>query len=307
MSRGLTAVRVLERIRRFAPLGIRFWDAALRVPVTDGLQVFAWLSGGDFAPVRAVRSRTGVYSFHDLPGRAEQEWPRPEEERPEELSRQLDYVVAVDDPAGRFLPAAFTVTLPLGHRGVLGQGGSPPASMPGWAHLFSAPSRAVGAATAAVRAELWDSGAGRPAAWAVLRVLVAGRAHTAIADVKGRALAVVPLPSVDRLRLGSPPGSGQGAPAETVWPVTVSVRYAPEALRFPFAGRSELPAGWVERPSLKSIFDERRAAPLEVDERLDPVEEWEAELTYGEELVLRTLAADGAPRSRLSIVAASPP
>jgi hypothetical protein len=302
-----SGVRLLERVRVFTPLGIRFWDAALQVPVSDGLRVYAWLSGGDFAPVRAVRSPSGVYSFQGLPGRAEQERPHPDEERPEELGRPLDYVVVVDDPAGRFLPVAFTVGLPLGYRGVLGQGGSPPGGVPGRAHLFSAPSRGVGAATAAVRAELWDGGAERPAAWAVLRIVVAGRAHTAIADAEGRALALVPLPSVDRLRLGSPPGSGQGAPEETVWPVTVSARYSPGSLRFPFAARSELPDEWVRRPSLKSILDEQDAALLETDEGLDPVEEWEAELTYGEELVLRTLAADGTPRSRLSIVAASPP
>jgi hypothetical protein len=307
MSALLPTVRVLERTRAFTSLGIRFWDAALRVPVHDGLQVFAWLSGGDFAPVRAVRGSGGVYSFHDLPGRAAQERPAADEEHPETLGPQLDYVVAVDDPAGRFLPTAFTVTLPLGYRGVLGQGGSPPGGGAGRAYLFPAPSRVVGAAAAAVRAELWDAVAERPAAWAVLRVVVAGRVRLAIADARGRALAVVPLPAVEGLGLGSPPGSGQSPPAGTSWPVAVSVRYSPEALRFPFAGHPHLPAGWAARPSLKSILDAQGPARIVADEALGPVETWDAELRFGQELVLRTVAAGGAPLSRLSIVAASPP
>ncbi|HEX8453158.1 MAG TPA: hypothetical protein VF647_13730 [Longimicrobium sp.] len=303
-------IRVLERTRSFSPLGIRFWDAAFDVPVTDSLRVFAWLAGGGFPPVRAVRSGSGVYSFPALPGRREQELPAADEEHPELAGPPQEYAIAVDDPAGRWLPTAFSVTLPLGYRGeFLGASAASVPGPAGRAYLFSSPARPVPASAATVRADLWDAELERPAAWAVLRATVEGVTHTAVADEEGRALLVLPVPSVDRLRLGSPPGSGQGAPAGNRWPVSVEAWYEPGALRFPFAGCTDVDSAWPERPSIKSVLDEQRAAQLWQEDGQPPVDDHTAELVYGEELVLRTLAAGGAallPRLWIS-AAASPP
>ncbi|MET0398113.1 MAG: hypothetical protein ABW277_15035 [Longimicrobiaceae bacterium] len=302
-------IAVLERVRVFTPLGIRFWDSAFDVPAAAELRVHAWLAGGDFAPVRGVRSPSGIYGFHGLPGRAAQEYPAEREDAPESAGPVQEYAISVEDPGGLFLPVAFSVTLPLGYRGEFLSGGlSPPGSAAGRAYLFSAPSRPVPARAAAVRADLWDADADRPAAWAVLRATVEGATHTTVADQDGRALLLFPVPSVDRLRLGSPPGSGQGAPAGNRWAVTVGVWYEPAALRFPFAGRGDLHPAWGDRPSLKSVLDEQRAALVWQEEGLAPASEHAAELVYGEELVLRTVDAGGTPSSRLWISAgASPP
>jgi hypothetical protein len=303
-------IRVLEWTRAFAPLGIRFYDAAFDVPVTDPLRVYAWLAGSDHPPVRAVRSGTGIYSFSALPGRRAQEHPADGEEHPELLGPAQEYAIAVDDPAGRWLPTAFSVALPLGYRGAFlsGSAASAPGG-PGRAYLFSSPTRPVSAGAAAIRADLWDADAERPAAYAVLRATVEGVAHTAVADEGGRVLLVLPVPSVDRLRLGSPPGSGQGAPAGNRWPVRVQAWYEPGALRFPFAGRSDLDPAWSARPSIKSVLDEQRGALVWQEEGQAPAGDHAAELAYGEELLLRTALPGGTPlHPRLWISAgASPP
>ncbi|HEU0054909.1 MAG TPA: hypothetical protein VFQ39_17105 [Longimicrobium sp.] len=302
-------IRVLEWTRAFAPLGIRFWDAGFDVPVVDELRVHAWLRDGDFAPVRATRSGSGIYSFADLPGRRAQERPAGDEEHAEALGPTQEYVIAVDDPAGRWLPAAFSVTLPLGYRGEFLSASA--ASAPGGAgraYLFPSASRPVSARAAAIRADLWDADLDAPAAYAVLRATIDGATHTAVADEAGRALLLFPVPAVDRLRLGSPPGSGQGAPAGNRWPVGVQAWYDPGALRFPFAGRAELDPAWAARPSLKSVLDEQRAALVWADDGQAPAAGLTAELAYGEELVLRTAGSGGSLHPRLWLsAAASPP
>ena len=309
MAIPLHAIRVLERVRRFTPLGIRFWDAAFDEAVTTELRVYAWLRDAHHAPVRAVRSSSGVYAFHDLPARRAQERPAADEEHPESAGPVQEYAIAVDDPTGRYLPAAFSLTLPLLYRGefLSPLDGSPPGAA-GRAYLFSAPARPVTASAAAVRADLWDTELDAPASWAVVRATVAGQTYTTVADADGRALLLFPLPSVDRLRLGSPPGSGQGAPAGASWPATFRVAYDPAALRFPFEGRPDVSPAWAERPSLKSILDEQPAALVRTEDGQDPVSEWTAEVVYGEELVLRTALPAGTASSRLWISAgASPP
>ena len=282
-----------ERVRRFATLGIRFWDAAFDRPVAGGLVVHAWLRGGAYPPVRAVRSSAGVYSFHRLPCRREAEFPGAAEQ-PEELGPELEYTVVVDDRTGSFLPTAFSVTLPLGYRGefLSGSAASLPGG-PGRAYLYSAPSRPIPPGSAAIRADLEDPDRGGPAAWAVLRATVEGREAVGVADREGRVLLLTPMPEVESLGRGSPPGSGQGPVAGVGWPVTLEVDYQPDALRYPLAGAAGLPADWVDRPSLKSVLDEQDAALVTLEEGDPPVTDWEEELEYGEPLQLRTSDARG--------------
>lgn len=300
----MSAVTVLERVRAFTPLGIRFWDAALDVPVTDALSVHAWLRGTPYPPVRAVRSPGGVYAFHALPGQRAVERPADDERFPETAGEPLEYAVAVDDPAGRWLPAAFGVTLPLGYRGefLSGPAGSPPEDG-GRAYLFPAPARPVPPGLAAIRADLVDADGGRPAAWAVLTATVEGETRSAIADAQGRVCLLVPFPTPERLAELSPPVSADAAS----WPVTLTARWQPAALRYLFDRRETLNPAWAERPTLRSILDEQAEALLWSDEGQDPAAEWTDTLVHGRELVMRTALAGGGQSPTVRISAGAPP
>lgn len=287
-------LRMVERVRMWTQLGIRFRDAAFDLPVTHPLKVHAWLPGAAQAPVRAVVGPGGVYSFHGLPGQVND---------PDASGPPLEYVISVEDPAGLYLPLAFSVTLPLGYRGefLSATTGSPPGA-PGHAYLFAAPGRRVPPGAAAIRADLVDYDTGEPAAWAVLRATLDGREAVGIADGRGRVLLLAPQPDADGLGLGSPPGTGAGTPAAQEWPVTLRVDWQPAALRFPFAAGAALPASWQARPSLRSIFEQDPALVV-VDEGDAPAEDWVADLGFGTELVLRSRDAAGAPTSNVWITA----
>ncbi|HEX8905048.1 MAG TPA: hypothetical protein VF771_09425 [Longimicrobiaceae bacterium] len=301
-------IRVLERDRTFTPLGIRFWDAALDVPVADQLAVYAWLSGSQTAPVRAVRSPGGVYSFHRLPGQGRAEKPLGDDERPEIDGPAGEYAIAVDDRSGKYLPMAFSVPLPLGYRGeFLSQTGSTPGPG-GKAYLFPAASSAVPPGVAAIRADFVDADSEdrmAPAAWAVLTATLAGVTRTTIADERGRAALFIPWPTPERLRqAGSPPPDTRAA----TWEVSLAVRWEPAALRYPFPAREGLDPAWAARPSLKSILYEQRTALVLTDEGQAPAPEWTETLVHGQELVLRTTLAGGGRAPTVWISAgASPP
>jgi hypothetical protein len=298
-------IRELERDRTFTPLGIRFWDAALDLPIADALAVHAWPAGTGYAPVRAVRTPDGVYAFHGLPGQQAAEKPADGEEHPETVGTPREYAIAVDDAGGRYQAAAFSLTLPLGYRGefLSVPAGSPPRPA-GRAYLFSAPSRQVPPGLAAIRADFVDADTGAPAAWAVLTATVAGVTRTAVADERGRALVLMPFPTPERLRQGSPPAG----PSTASWPVSLAARWEPAALRFPFPEREGMNPAWAARPSLKSILDEQRAALVWTDEGQAPAAEWTDTLVHGQELVLRTTLAGGARAPTVWLSAgASPP
>lgn len=293
-------IRELERDRTFTPLGIRFWDAALDTPVTDRLFVHAWLRGSAHPPVPAVRSPSGVYAFHRLPGQGRAEKPASDDDRPELHGPPGEFVIAVDDPGGRYMGAAFTVTLPLGYRGVFLSGGP----TPGKAYLFPSVSRPVPPGVAAIRADLEDPDSGEKAAYAVLSATVGGITRTAIADQEGRATVLIPFPTPERLRQGSPPADTRAA----TWPVTLRAKWDPGALRYPFPAREGLNPAWAARPSLKSILDEQRSALVWTDEGQAPAVEWTETLVHGQELRLRTTLAGGGSAPTLWISAgASPP
>ncbi|WP_420125869.1 hypothetical protein [Longimicrobium sp.] len=293
-------IRVLERDRTFTPLGIRFWDAALDTPVTDRLQVHAWLRDSAYPPVPAVRSPSGVYAFHRLPGQASAEKPAGDDARPETDGPAGEFVIAVDDPGGRYMGAAFSVPLPLGYRGEFLSGGP----QPGKAYLFPAVSRPVPPGVAAIRADLADPDTGAPAAYAVLSATVGGITRTAVADEAGRAVVLVPFPTPERLRQGSPPADTRAA----TWPVSLRARWEPAALRYPFPAREGMNPAWAARPSLKSILDEQRTALVWTDEGQVPAVEWTETLVHGQELRLRTTLAGGGSAPTLWVSAgASPP
>jgi hypothetical protein len=281
----VTLVRVLETLVRFTPLGVRFWDAASDLPILDPLEVRAWRDDANFAPVTAVRSASGAYAFHDLPGMRDVEFPRPDVP-----ATGATFIITVIDQRREFLPTAFGVDLPLAARGLFPPGGR--------AFLFPSPGRTVAAGLAVVRADLWDSEANAPASWAVLDVLAAGSHHLGIADARGSVLVLFPVPPIDSLSAGSPPGSGQVPLSQVVWAVSARVRYQPSRVRFPLQTRAPLP--WAEVPNVRSVLEEQNFGSVEPVAGT-PASAVNAQMRFGEPLVLRSVFAGPQQRSQLLV------
>ena len=213
----MTGVRVLERLTRTAPFGVRFWDVAARTSLVDGLLVEVFRRANPDARRIARANPSAIYVAHDVPGLADFQssgagpnelWGTPAD----------DYRVEVRDPYGRFLPIAFDALLPM--RGLFtwlapwfsppvpialaADEGSPPQPMLARVPLFSAPSRGV-TDIAMVYAQLQDAATGAPGAWYLLEARVDGRPRgLGMADADGRVAVMFPYPEPPR-RLISPP------------------------------------------------------------------------------------------------------
>ncbi|MGD1094911.1 MAG: hypothetical protein ABSB35_23325 [Bryobacteraceae bacterium] len=284
----------LEVDSTFTLLGIRFWDLLQNLPVTDGLAVNLRLANSPAPPLNAVLTQSGVYAFFGLPGlRAVENQLDPADYRP---PRTFRYIVTVQDLLGRYLPSVFVYT--LDQTGAVIAGGSPPAPTTGvrLAYLFSAPTRPVPSGVGAVRASLVDrdlvvNGTYQAAAWAVVQVQVSGDAEvwTGISDASGQVLVPLPYPLLQRLQLGSPPGSSQGSIAGESWPITVQVMYNPSQLIFPLAGTADLVWPWTVTPNLRSMLENQPGATIWPDPAT-PSSQISASLTYGQDTVLRSLA-----------------
>lgn len=294
----------LEQVTIFTTLGIQFWDQVLDQPITDGLSVAAQLLGADYLPVTAFRTSSGVYAFQGLPCLHDVEYPGAGAASGGSPSRTFPFVITVADSLNRYMPALFGVELPLSYPGLFlsNQVTSPPGEG-ARAYLFSALTRPGTAGVSTIRADLWDHEAGRPAAYAALEISINGELWRGIADDQGRAMVQFPSPLVTRLSLGSPPGSGQGPAAGMSWPIQAAVRYQPAKLRFPLAASRGVVWPWATTPSLKSILDEQQYGLIWQHEAGPPVAEWTGELTYGGELILRTLT--GSPSTVSSVLTIS--
>jgi hypothetical protein len=294
----------LEQLTIFTPLGIRFWDQTTDQPVSDGLTVSAQLLNTDYKPVPAFRSASGVYAFQGLPCLHDVEYPLPGATPSAGPPKTFSFVITVSDTQGRFLPALFVVDLPLSYLGVFlsNQATSPPGAG-ARAYLFSAPNRPASSGISVVRADLWDRGADRPAAYAAVEAGIAGQTWRGIADDRGHVLIQFPSPLVTRLSSGSPPGSGQGPATGMSWPIQIGVQYQPSRLRYPLAAARGAVFPWATTPSLKSIFEGQQPALVWQYEAGPPAAEWTGDLVYGEELVLRT--AGGSPSTNSSVLLVS--
>lgn len=267
---------LLERLTHFTLLGIRFWDAALDRPVADGLTVTAWPTAAPRQVRRAVRTASGVYAFHGLPGMRRLEQATAADILAASPPDITSFVVAVADAQRRFFPVAFEVSLPLPDLGVFptAVSTSPPGS-PGF-YLFSAPTRAPAPGLAVVRAQLVEAGSQQPAAYAVVEAEVRGHTHYAIADARGALALLFPYPLFVSALGASPPG---GLPlAEQQWPLTLRVRYQPAA---------QAPLPGTPLPALASLFAQP-AATIWPSTAGTAVSQLTFDLLFGQELVLRT-------------------
>jgi hypothetical protein len=277
-----------ERLRIVTPLGIRFRDVALDEPITHGLVVLVKARLFEGGPTRVRTNPSGVFGFHSLPLLHDLEYPSTLPEPQPSPPAAYAYVVMAADRLGRFLPVVFGIDLPL----------SLPPSPPVFdvdldpapvldAYLFTAPTRPVTCGFAALRADLWDREAEAPAAHALARVTVGDRSLLGVADERGRLLVLLPYPLLERLRLGSPPGTGQQPPYKHAWPTTLEVFHRPGLPR-PFGDQEVLPQPWTDLPGLKGILESQDPAWIWPAPVGAPVMTWTGDLTYDHELVVRT-------------------
>jgi hypothetical protein len=118
------------------------------------------------------------------------------------------------------------------------------------------------------------------AAYAVLEVHINGSNKTwyGIADDRGCIAVLFPYPPIrSRLRL-SPPGLPQVSLQNQRWDIAIRVRYSPATLQ-PLLG--------TKVPDLRSLF-RQSAGRIWLSQTGPAVSEWSTELTFGEELVVRT-------------------
>ena len=195
---------VIEQVTRIAPLGLELIDAASGRRVGDGLVVRISPVGRPTHDVIVQTNPSGLFVAHDLPGLGD--WSHGGEEplpRPE-------FDVRIDDRLGRFLPCRLRLALPeagLAHPHCR-------ADIP----LFSAPTRII-PGLAAIRAEIFNHVAGKPAAWAVVEVRQAGtRLCLGMADGNGRLLLAFAYPT---------PAPSTQPLDKTAWPLTLHVRHQP--------------------------------------------------------------------------------
>jgi hypothetical protein len=250
-------MRVIERVPVVAPLGLRFVDplggrsvsAGLRVGVPGGGRAVATPSGT--WTVRRVRGlvpvETGV-GLTDAAGNVDPAfWTDPPARATIDLT--------VEDADGRFLPFTLSRDAPVRVTRTA------PAEAIG---LFCAPARRPHPGFAAVRAELFDTDARRPAAGALLEVNVAGEAPArGMADEAGRVLVPLPWPELTSGPAGSPPAPA--ALASQAWTLDLAVRYTPGT--------------WPR--DLDAALAQNAAT-------LDAPPVAERTLVYGRELILRT-------------------
>jgi hypothetical protein len=274
----------LENLRVVTPLGIRFWDLTLNLPINDGLTVNLWLAGSPGPVLTAVPTLGGAYAFFGLPGLHAAEYPNGSTPPPQTFT----YIVTAQYQLGLYLPVVLVYT--LDQTGAVLVNGVPDSTPgPRLAYLFSAPTRVPQPGVAAVSAYLIDQATGGPAAWALVTIQVVGDSETwtGIADDSGRALVLVPYPIAQRLQFGSPPGSGQGNIAGETWPLTVQVQYSPDQLGYPLENNPDLVWPWTDTPNLKDILNSQGPATIWTDPAT-PVAQFQATLTLGQDLVLRS-------------------
>jgi hypothetical protein len=280
----------VERNAIFTPLGIRFWDPVRDRQVSDGLVVTARpyrsdRSGGNATP--AVRTGSGDYAFHGLPGLHAVEYPANIPATPAGTIVVASppvaqpFIIEVTDRQQRFLSVAFIVQLPLPYTGLftLTPPGSPPgASLPGF-YLFSSPNCSAAPGLATLRARLVEYGSSPEvvAAYAVVVVQVNGSRWFGIADSSGCVAIQFPYPALVGSFNGSPPGSAPPL-AQQSWQVNIGVRYTPTAsASLPGTTLPDLRALLNQQPAM--LFSSAAAALLP---------QVSYSLTYGQDLVVRT-------------------
>jgi hypothetical protein len=234
--------RRMETLAHHAAIGVRFWDVALGTAAVEGLKVEIFPVFNPRARKPMLPNLSNIYVGHGVPLLRDFEFSDtdPPELWSEPEAALRAYRIEVRDPRGRFLPLAFDADLP--QPGLLnwtapwfsppqpivmpGTSGSPPQLMLERIPLFSAPSRPIPDALAAVYAQMRDPLSEREAAWALLGVSIEGvRCGIGLADTLGRVAVMFPYPEPPRQALASPPE----ARSDFSWEVDLEVFWIDES------------------------------------------------------------------------------
>src|SRR5690242_5388935 len=116
----IEAPPVVERLTRVTPLGLRFWDAATRQAVTEGLVVTAYPAPAGSLPTPSPRPQTpgreatvtpaGVYVFQHLPGLGAAERGAGDADFWHDPPVTRSFTIEVVDLLGRFQAVSFGAT-----------------------------------------------------------------------------------------------------------------------------------------------------------------------------------------------------
>jgi hypothetical protein len=275
-----------EQLVIFTLLGIRFWDPVMDRAITDALDVRAYPQTAPRQERLAFRTASGNYAFQGLPGLQHIEYP--ETEHPEtgeggatSPPTLLPFVVTVADQQQRYLPAAFAVDLPLPYRGLyqVTPADSPPGSELAGFYLFAAPTRPTPPGFGVIRAHVVDADSGSAAAHAIVIADFGEEGRwLGMSNSQGGLLILFPYPTFRQILHTSPPGSLPANGGSQRWPLTIRALYAPNTL-------TDLPG--TDLPDFRSISSQE-AGLLWPDQTGPPVAQLDLELTFGQELVLRT-------------------
>lgn len=274
-------VTKLEAVHHVAPLGVRFWDVAARTALRTGLDVSVRPAGSGQRVTVATVGRSGVHSFHNLPGLGlletgegtPQWWAANREVR--------DFSLEAKPRSGDLLAAGLNLKLPL-----RGLARNPAAALfatmtpdASWLPVFSSSTRPVEGAQGALRANILDAATGRPAAWALCEArTVTGLPSYGVADELGRLCVWIPYPE--------PPNAGPRIPlSKQSWPLVIRFFFGAVAT---VNGVADL-ASVLRQPPAAAWLDAARTQPLTT-----------AVLSFGRDLILRT--ADAPTLSTLSIL-----
>jgi len=260
-----------ERYSIFTPLGLRFWDPVLNVQVSDHLCVRAWLDKTNYPVINGFRTASGNYAFQGLPGLHNIEYPYKQ-------SPQLPkkFIVEVKDQMDRFIPAVFSVELPLSYKGLYLS--EKLMSFPGF-YLISSPLRTTQPGLASVRGQLICESTGLPASYALAEVEIENRKWYGIADKRGSIAVIFPYPEFKNLNNNPDPQDKIENPFSLQkWQMNVSIRFSPKSLVFPQGSNI---------PLLQTIVEQEAGKIWETKTQL--VEKLSNNITFDHEFILKTI------------------
>ncbi len=259
-----------ERYCIFTALGLRFWDPVLNMQISDHLCVRAWQDKTNYPVKFGFRTTSGNYVFQGLPGLHDIEYPNDKES----LNPPKKYIVEVKDELNRFMPAVFSVELPLPYRGLyFSENGN---SFPGF-YLISSPSRTTPPGLASVRGQLICNSTYLPASYAVAEVEIEGRKWYGIADKRGNISVIFPYPQFKSLSTANPQDNLENPFSLQKWQMTVRIHFSPESLVFPQGSKI---------PLLQTILKQKAGKIW--DTETHPVKELSSNLTFDQEFILKT-------------------
>lgn len=299
----MTNVRILERVTRHAPIGLRFRDTATGQIVNSDLTVTITSKRNPLRSVTCAVNGSGVWYAQRFPGISET--PEPAGSPPDDdfwTQPKIACRVSVNDGAGRFLPLAIEMDFPVeGLANWPGWAALPPAPLAALTDddgssppkpvtsrdaipLFSAAGRPSPAPLAEIRCQLAYADNEAPAAWALVTATHAGRVRAlAQADEKGRVALFFRHPERPRASLATSPP----AITDFRWSIALTA----------YADRLD-PA---TPPDLAALMGQLNSTPRDLFASTEsPLELLPSQLlSFGRPLTLRTSQTSNGPSSLL--------